>query len=559
MKLLRWFSLLGLVGFVFADDSRPNHQNVIYLGENGVIVLRLEIQVGGKSPQEFFEQYVDDLMASIDGNNDGVVTLDESRGKYLSAGDAARAQLIPQTEVPSLEASPDVNPQDGVLTRQEFLTYFKRIGLHPFMMVYQQNPTSVSGNRPARQTANATETPLFARLDRNGDGKLTSEELTDALRTLRKLDLDDDETISAAELSPLAFANQVQPPQPTNSRTPISSPFLGVGSDESLSKQIRRLIEKYDSSDSAKSGIEGLKVRNQKLSPEELGLPIAEFERFDGDGDRQLDFDELRRFLVSADSTITIVINLDLAEPINAESKRETFQQKLRTSPDGSVNINLGTTQLSFVRGLIDDIGSAESIIKPQFQQADANGYLERSEAERAFLFGITFEELDTDKNGKLFLDEAVAYFKIRFDAARSRTVLSINEQGRTLFEILDTDRDRRLSQRELQAAAGKLALWDRDGDGLLSESEIPQQFQLTIARGTLPVLIGNLLSSGMNPTGELPERTSGPIWFRKMDKNRDGEISIREFLGDSILFEKLDRNHNGAIDVVEAVQSTVE
>ena len=258
--------------------------------------------------------------------------------------------------------------------------------------------------------------------------------------------------------------------------------------------------------------------------------------------------------------TITIKVNVDTNEPVKAESELEEMQEKLRASPDGAANINLGTTQLTVVRRCQrNGMGTAENFLKPQFMaaDADANGYLEKSEAERAFLFGATFDDLDTDKNGKVFLDEALLYFQVRFDAARSRVVLTVNEQGRTLFEILDTDRDRRLSFRELQAAANKLSLWDKDGDGKLSQSEIPQQYRLIVARGNLPALGGNFFVAGdMGDGGTPSERTSGPRWFLKMDKNRDGEISRREFLGEITTFETLDTNHDGFIDLSEAVQA---
>ncbi len=562
MKRIGLLSLL-LVAPVIAQELPGDAQYALFMGDNGVIVLKLDIQISGKSPRGSYESYVDSLMKSLDKNQDGVVTVEEAKGKYLTARDAQQAQLIPQSESVPADSSPDISPADGKISRQEFLAYFKRIGLQPFLMQFQPNPNQgQAGNRQARQpAANTAEVPLFARLDTNGDGKLSAAELTGALRTLRKLDLDDDETISLAELNPINNQFAVQQQQQQNGvRTPSTSPFLGTGSDESLQKQIRRLIDKYDSIDPVKSGVDGAKVRNQKLSRQELGLSVAEFSRFDGDGDGQLDFDELRQFLTSPDPTITIVINVDSTEPLAAKSVRDELQEKLKTTPDGSANINLGTTQLSVIRGASYDVGTAETFLKPQFMAADtdANGYLEKSEAERAFLYGATFETLDTDKNGKVFLDEVIAYFQVRFDAARSRTVLSINEQGRTLFEILDTDRDRRLSFRELQAAADKLSLWDKDGDGMLSESEVPLQYRLTISRGTLPALGGNfLIDAGMVQAGTPAERTSGPLWFRKMDKNRDGEVSHREFLGETATFEQLDRNHDDFIDLTEAVTAT--
>lgn len=560
MKYLGCLALLLISGVpVQANEPPADTQYVIYLGENGVIVLGFQVRVGGKSPQQSFQQFVDDLMKSADGNQDGTVSVIEAHGKYLTAKQAAQAQLIPQGDGNVQDSSPDASPADRVITRAEFLTYFKRIGLQPFLMQFQPSPAA-GGARQARQAGNnnTADVPLFARLDSNDDGRLSAEELTGALRTLRKLDLDDDETISAAELSPISNPFLAQRQQATTPAT-STSPFLALGSDEPLTKQIRRLIEKYDSTDPGKSGVAGARVRNQKLSQQELGISAEAFAAFDGDGDGQLDFDELRQFVASPPVSIAITINVDTNEPVKAESTFEDLRDKLRETPDGAANINLGTTQLTVVRGVSNGMITAEAFLKPQFMaaDADANGYLEKTEAERAFLFGATFDDLDADKNGKVFLDEATAYFQVRFDAARSRTVLTVSEQGRTLFEILDTDRDRRLSFRELEAAANKLSLWDKDGDGKLSQSEIPQQYRLIIARGNLPALGGNFaFSADMNGAGVPSERTTGPRWFLKMDKNRDGEISQREFLGELTTFEMLDKNHDGFIDLSEAVQT---
>jgi len=48
-------------------------------------------------------------------------------------------------------------------------------------------------------------------------------------------------------------------------------------------------------------------------------------------------------------------------------------------------------------------------------------------------------------------------------------------------------------------------------------------------------------------------ERYSGPAWFRKMDANRDGDVSRREYLGPPETFSRLDRDGNGLISVDEA------
>lgn len=560
MKRLSYL-LMFLVSPLWANDPPREAEYAVFLGDNGVIVLKLEIDVGGSTPRGAFENYVDQLMTTLDIDANGIVTTEEANGKYLTATDAQQAQLTPQGETVSASLTPDTSPVDAKITRTEFLDYFRRIGLQPFLIVFQENSEPQTANRQPRQASNPTETPLFSQLDTNRDGKLSAEELTGALRTLHKLDLDDDETISAAELNPIGNLLVAQQQQRTTNRNSSTSPFLGPGSDESMPKQIRRLIDKYDTSDPLKSGVAGSKVRNQKLSRLELGLTPAAFNRYDGDGDGQLDFDELRQFLSHPESTITVTVDLKNSSALVAHTASAELEEKLKTSPDGSANINLGNTQLSIVKSISSSLDSAEQFLKPQFTaaDADANGYLEKSEADRAFLYGATFENLDADKNGKLFLDEIVAYFQLRYDAARSRVVLTIAEQGRTLFEILDTDRDRRLSFRELKAAADKLALWDKDGDELLSDSEIPLQYRLVVAQGQLPALGGNLILNANNQNGNPSERTMGPIWFRKMDKNRDGEVSQREFLGETTLFDRLDRNQDRFIDLTEALSAPAE
>jgi Ca2+-binding EF-hand superfamily protein len=129
---------------------------------------------------------------------------------------------------------------------------------------------------------------------------------------------------------------------------------------------------------------------------------------------------------------------------------------------------------------------------------------------------------------------------------------LSQGDHGRGLFELLDTDRDNRLSPRELKNAWKALAPWDTDGDGCISRTEVPRQFQLTLAQGR-PVTNGRFAEPANRGGITVNKARSGPLWFRKMDRNADGLLSRNEFLGSDEDFDKIDTDHDGFIDEKEA------
>ncbi|HLW67161.1 MAG TPA: hypothetical protein VKS79_17745, partial [Gemmataceae bacterium] len=78
-----------------------------------------------------------------------------------------------------------------------------------------------------------------------------------------------------------------------------------------------------------------------------------------------------------------------------------------------------------------------------------------------------------------------------------------------------------------------------------------PTEIRLIVHRGQ--VAHQNYMAPNrMQPTRvALPAR--GPLWFRMMDRNGDGYVSRREFLGSKEEFDRIDTNHDELISPEEA------
>jgi hypothetical protein len=135
---------------------------------------------------------------------------------------------------------------------------------------------------------------------------------------------------------------------------------------------------------------------------------------------------------------------------------------------------------------------------------------------------------------------------------------LLVSAEGAGIWDLLDRDRDGVLGLREVRAAPALLAALDRDGNGQIDKAEIVPSYQLVLAPGQASFrrLSGETVVV-VEPAGRLgypPEQLGGgPSWFRKMDRNEDGELSPREFLGNPDDFKKLDLDGDGVISREEA------
>jgi hypothetical protein len=280
-----------------------------------------------------------------------------------------------------------------------------------------------------------------------------------------------------------------------------------------------------------------------------------------------LDPRELARFLeLSPDLEMVVQLGQSTQKPFRELSPREggswPLLASLRQTGSATVLLTVRDCQVEVratePQGSLIGAMRVREIYLSLFRAADAKqkGFVVANDlkGDEFQILRIIFPLADRDEDGKLTEKELTSYLDLFDQAATACTVFSIGSRGRGLFEFIDSNRDGRLGVRELRTAWDRLSPWDRNGDGLISREEIPLQFYCTLSRlpslkdpaNQVPVITVHGLPPGSAPI-------KGPLWFRKMDRNGDGDVSPREFLGTREDFKRIDTDGDGLIDPQEA------
>jgi Ca2+-binding EF-hand superfamily protein len=564
-----------------APPAPDGAQDFVYLGDARPILVRMYVEINDRPLQAIWDEFVTGLFKDADTNGDGVLSREEA-GRLpppqalfggggppflLKPGGAAGNELF----MPFAQL--DAN-KDGKVTRDELARFYRANGFTPIQ--FRGNGNQMVGRRFVRlvgqaepMTAEAINKVLFDLLDANKDGKLSRQELAAGPARLAKLDINDDEMIDVGELNPNAIlddglAGAAVAFVVDASALPNNEDFVAVAPGEASKDLARRLLAKY--------GPKSKGSGSQKLTRDALGLDEATFAALDVDGDGALDSEELARFAGRpADLKLMARLGKKPAVELLPEQGRPTaLADKVRTGWGGTLGLDLGATRIDLAIGGNTFAGRFDlrSQYLAEFRRADRddNGYLDRDEANRSPLFRNLFKLIDRDGDGKIFEKEVIAYLekteRLQESAADCCVSLAASPAGNGLFDLLDGNRDRRLSVRELRQMTKLIEQLDRDGDGCVGRDEIPRAFRLTVEKGpadnggfsgnVVLVASGAMTMDGPPP----PEPTAGPLWFRKMDRNRDGDVSRREFLGTDEEFRRIDADGDGLISAAEAARA---
>jgi len=580
LPLIPWLAVAEEPASLPESQAASDIEDLIYFGEQHPVVLRLHLRIDGRPFRAVWDEYLTHLFHFLDRDGDGFLNKKEAEQvpRAQTFRDLLRGGNLNMTPGRVTFSQLDNHPADGKVSLEELQRYYRRFGV----TALQVNFVRVHG-----PSVNPLTDALFGHLDANRDGKLSREELQQAAQVLNKLDLDDDEMISPQELSP-----QLAPPmdpraemmgQENSDRSltyfPDDALFARIRPGESPARIAELLLSHYD------------KDNDQKLSRAEIGLTEARFHDLDTNRDGQLEASELGRLValppdVELDLRFnrkpaalgvrnslfnpvgllagfgrTAMAGLPLTVRAPTEGRGAGGVTLQRTGPDGLVVTLPGAqVDLQHSAGSRERFESFRESVLQQFKDAlsSSKDYVEEKALQNPQYQALRalFPLADRNGDGKLTREELNAMLDLHAEGITSSLLLTLYDHDRDLFGLIDTNQDGLLGQRELRQAWSKLAPWDRNGDGQIDRNEIPRKFHIQLGQGqpgSMNAALAPVARTGYPVTPKPISSGRGPLWFRKMDRNGDGDVSLREFLGSLEDFKRIDADGDGLIDAEEA------
>ena len=504
-------------------------QDFVLLGPMRPLVIRLRVTIDGVPFRQVWQERFDELVGLEDRDRDGRVTLEQAETIARDMNGSLADPRSGDTKSPPLKS---LAGPDGLIDRAALLTWVERV-LPPFSLRQRAVVDRMSG------------LALFPLLDLDHDHQLSAEELAAAETQARQRDFDDNRLITRRELilDGAAIAAAADPASAEAALNPDDSPVVLVNTTLSSAQLADKLVARYD------------RNRDGKLSLAVPGREVllgAEAQaRLDADHDNALSHDELTKFLC-AEADIELPLAMGQANPRDQRARPRVADRefRVRKTLQNGYDMKLVEAEVKLFRNNRNPQEADEANFRTL--DADKNEYLDANEARNNNIGPSAFAAMDIDGDGKVFKGEFTSFMGRQTAAAAVRLQLEVSDEGQSLFEMLDTDNNGVLSPRELRTAASVLATADKNGDGRLAGDEVPQRIRLEVVRGVdaPPDARAVPVTAAMSTA---KASSAGPTWFRKMDRNNDGDLSPHEFVGPLEAFEALDTDHDGFIDRQEA------
>jgi Ca2+-binding EF-hand superfamily protein len=526
-------------------DVEDPVERFLLLLPGGPLVVQVAVTVDGKPFRTAREALIDELLAAADTDKDGKATWQEAfRSPVFTMG---RIRIVNDQQIRPYLALFDRN-KDELVDRGEVRGFVARYFQGPafnLASVRTQGRVILAGNGRVSRNA-AVQANVQVLLDTNSDGKLSKKEIIAAADRLKSRDANDDDLLYAAEVAGTTSVTRQLATGATRQQVQPQSISVMLGPTATSVELFAALTRQY---------------RNEK------GLVIAEslasvpglFEALDADKNGVLQQEETLA-LNTIEPHVELAIALGGGEGeagLKVVRLAAGFEASAETK--SSLTLALNGVNLSFVTNTdpgrtMDYSRLATSYIARY--DGDKNGYIDEKELGANFARMAQMWDADGDK--KIFGKEIEATDRRSQAPLLSQVRASAANQGNPLFQTLDLSGDGRLSLREMRTAQKRILTFDENEDGEVSADEIPTTIAVTFARGNASYSYGRVVRSG-TPVATRPTPKDQPEWFTRMDRNGDGDVTLKEFLGEKADFEKLDTNNDGFIEPGEAKAAKAE
>ncbi len=324
------------------------------------------------------------------------------------------------------------------------------------------------------------------------------------------------------------------------------------------------------------------KNKDGKLARTEIALDAKLFDQLDTNHDGFLDAAELAGFFkrepdmifrgrvgnIGAIASTLSRFGINLGNTKMAAQRIEILNaktgplaKKIRRVDGDNVSFTLGDARFDMQASQGQTNNFVQGIKQFYLQQFDAivdkkKGYIEEKQLNDPNQFvGQLFKPADRNGDGKLTRKELESYLDLVGEGSSAFVTVNVEDHGRSLFNIIDANGDGQLSIREMRTAWQRVKPLCKDGKGLI-QTDLLRTIRVTLGQGN-SFFQGNVVvfGSGSMMAGRPGRAVSAPAWFLKMDRNGDGDISPREWLGTEEEFRMIDADGDGLISAEEARQ----
>jgi Ca2+-binding EF-hand superfamily protein len=515
-------------------------EDVLFFAESRLVRMRIHLKAGNEPLAKHWTGQLRRYFDFLDRDGDGFLNRYECEFMFSNAGmnqmiQSGFAYQRPDDAARTF-AEIDID-QDGKISFDEFANYYTPSAAKVISAVPSPNRDIF---------ADTLTDELFKLFDTDKDGKLSRAELDAVEKLFATLDSDEDECLSAMEIAPRTF-NDLVTRRAFGTGAPAAQVMLAFRPGQIPDSVLETILSRYD------------KDKNYKLTKSENPFGDEVFKALDRDGNGELSLTELLAWKEMApDLELEMVLGTKAEESgikllPRADGKPAPLAAGFKVVAPGTALFTVGnqSIQLSCYspRGVYSQSGPPSFLT---FQDNGKGFITEKDIAGPQFQsLRVMFDMIDRDADGKITRAEFNAFFALQQSFTKLPLSLVYSAQTPSLFQLLDTNGDGRLSIREVREGWSKLIALEPTSKEYVTRDALRPHGALRFGRAAEvfsfnPALVYN------QPLMRQPT-TRGPLWFRKFDRNGDGELSRSEFPGSAAEFDRLDTNHDGYISVEEA------